>query len=227
MTASTALQDEHARRLEQCLTAGGVAVFPVDTVYGLCCDPANRRAVRRLYELKGRPAGRPAAVMFFALALLLRALPELEPRERVAVQALLPGPVTLLLPDRNRRYPLVCGPGESSPGESDPGENGPRESGADLLGLRVPAWSPALAALETVDMPVLQSSANLSGKPDARRLLDVPESIRAGADLVLDGGELPGVPSTVIDLREYARSRTWRVVRVGALPIRAVERALA
>ena len=76
-------------------------------------------------------------------------------------------------------------------------------------------------------MPVLQSSANLSGGPDARRLLDVPESIRAGADLVLDGGELPGVPSTVIDLCDYASSRSWRVVREGALPISAVERALA
>ena len=54
---------------------------------------------------------------------------------------------------------------------------------------------------------MLQSSANLSGEPDARRLLDVPASIRAGADLVLDGGELPGVPSTVLDLREYERRR--------------------
>ena len=53
---------------------------------------------------------------------------------------------------------------------------------------------------------MLQSSANLSGEPDARRLRDVPASIRAGADLVLDGGELPGVASTVLDLRDYEQS---------------------
>jgi L-threonylcarbamoyladenylate synthase len=222
VTALTALDAKDARRLGECLAGGGVAVFPADTVYGLCCDPANERAVRRLYELKGRPAARPAAVMFFALAFLLRALPELGASERVALQALLPGPVTLLLPNRDRRYPLASGPGESRPVEGHPGG-----SGADSLGLRVPAWTTALAALETVHMPALQSSANRSGEPDVRRLLDVPESIRAGADLVLDGGELPGIPSTVIDLRDYASSRSWRVVREGALPISAVERALA
>jgi L-threonylcarbamoyladenylate synthase len=206
-----------ARRLRACLADGGVAVFPADTVYGLCCDPANERAVRRIYELKGRPAERPAAVMFFALAFLLRALPELGPSERVALQALLPGPVTLLLPNRDRRYPLASGPGESGLGEG----------GAGSLGLRVPAWTPALAALEAVDMPVLQSSANLSGEPDARRLLDVPESIRVGADLVLGGGELPGIPSTVIDLREYERRGEWRIVREGPLTRTDLERLLA
>jgi L-threonylcarbamoyladenylate synthase len=222
MTVPTALDDKDVRRLEECLAAGGVAVFPADTVYGLCCDPVNERAVRRLYELKGRPAERPAAVMFFALASLLQALPDLARRERVAVQALLPGPATLLLPNRNCLYPLACGPGESGQGKGGSGE-----SGADALGLRVPAWSPALAALAAVEMPVLQSSANLSGEPDARHLLDVPESIRAGADLVLDGGDLPGIPSTVIDLREYERRGEWQVVREGPLTRADLERLLA
>ncbi len=201
-----------ARRLEECIAAGGVAVFPADTVYGLCCDPEDARAVRRLYALKGRPAERPAAVMFFALAPALRALAWLAPRERAAVQALLPGPTTLLLPNREHRFPLAGGPGEG---------------GADTLGLRVPAWPPALAALGALGAPVLQSSANLSGEPDARRLLDIPEPIRAGADLLLDGGELPGVPSTVIDLCDYEQGGEWRVVREGLLTRPDVERILA
>jgi L-threonylcarbamoyladenylate synthase len=212
VTAPPVLEGGHARRFEACIAAGGVAVFPTDTVYGLCCDPENEQAVRRLYELKGRPAERPAAVMFFALAFLLRALSELAPREHAALQALLPGPVTLLLGNRDHRYPLAGGPGEG---------------GADTLGLRVPACPPALAALGAVAAPVLQSSANHSGEPDARRLLDVPESIRAGADLVLDGGELPGVPSTVIDLREFARLGEWRIVREGLFTRADVERILA
>jgi L-threonylcarbamoyladenylate synthase len=200
-----------ARHLEECLAAGGVAVFPADTVYGLCCDPSNETAVRRLYELKGRPAERPAAIMFFGVAAAFLALPEIGTGERAALGALLPGPVTLLLPNRTHRFPLACGPGEDR---------------ADTLGLRVPLWNPSLAALGTVGVPVLQSSANLSGRPDARRLPDVPDSIRAGADLVLDGGELPGVPSTVLDLREYERSGTWRIVREGPLTRADLERAL-
>jgi L-threonylcarbamoyladenylate synthase len=208
---TAALGAEHVERLEECLAAGGVAVFPADTVYGLCCDPENERAVRRLYELKGRPPAKPAAVMFFALAAALRALSELAAGERIALEALLPGPVTLLLPNRDRSYPLACGPDKS---------------GADSLGLRVPTWTPALAALEVVDLPVLQSSANLSGESDVRRLADVPESIRAGADLVLDGGELPGIASTVLDLRAYERAGEWRIVRAGPLGEAEIERVL-
>jgi L-threonylcarbamoyladenylate synthase len=199
------------RRLEEYLAAGGVAVFPADTVYGLCCDPVNAGAVRRLYELKGRPAERPAAIMFFALTFLLRALPEIGASELAALQALLPGPVTLLLPNRNRSFPLACGPGDS----------------VETLGLRVPAWTPSLAAMGAVGAPVLQSSANLSGEPDARHLLDVPESIRTGADLVLDGGELPGTPSTVIDLSKYEQCGEWRIVREGPLTGADLERLLA
>ena len=74
--------------------------------------------------------------------------------------------------------------------------------------------------------PVLQSSANLAGGPDARRLDDVPESIRAGADLLLDAGELPGTPSTVIDLRGYEVDGSWRIVRPGAVDADEVAAAL-
>nr|MDQ5808761.1 Sua5/YciO/YrdC/YwlC family protein [Actinomycetota bacterium] len=82
--------------------------------------------------------------------------------------------------------------------------------------LDVPELGDALAPLSAVARPVLQSSANHAGGPDARRLEDVPEPIRAAADLVLDGGELPGTPSTVVDLRPYEQSRDWRVIREGA-----------
>ena len=76
-------------------------------------------------------------------------------------------------------------------------------------------------------MPVLQSSANLSGGPDARRLADVPASIREGADLVVDAGELPGTPSTVIDLRRFEAAGEWEVVRAGAVEPEVVARAVA
>lgn len=202
------LGEPDARRLEECLAGGGVAVFPTDTVYGVCCDPDDERAVRRLYELKGRPAERPAAVMFFALEPALSMLSELRDAERAALKALLPGPVTLLLPNPRLHFGPACGP--------DPA----------TLGLRVPRLPERLAALCSVSRPAMQSSANLSGGTDARRLADVPESIRTDADLVLDGGELLGTPSTVIDLRAYQSSRAWRVVREGALERSALERLL-
>lgn len=197
--------------LKECIAGEGVAVFPADTVYGLGCDPDSELAVKRLYELKGRPPARPIAVMFFALDLALDALGELQSRERVALGALLPGPLTLLLPNRERRFPLACGP--------EPG-------GSETLGLRVPSLPPQLAALAALDRPLLQSSANLSGGAETRRLADVPASIRTGADLTLDGGELPGVSSTVLDLRNYARSGEWRIVRAGPIGHAEIERVL-
>ncbi len=200
------LDAQDARRLRECLAAGGVAVFPADTVYGLACDPERPTAVERLYELKGRPLDRPAAVMFFTLTAARDALPELGERERAALEALLPGPLTVLLPNRVGRYPLT--------------------GGGETLGLRVPALTAPLAALAAVPGPVMQSSANVSGGPEARRLEDVPHALRQGADLVLDGGELPGVASTVLDLRAYEEHGRWCVVRAGPLGEAALARAL-
>jgi L-threonylcarbamoyladenylate synthase len=145
--------------------------------------------------------------MFFALQAALDALPELGERERAAMRALLPGPLTLLLPNREHRYPLT--------------------GGADTLGLRVPLLSERLAALRTVKRPVIQSSANLSGGSEARLLTDIPPTLFEGADLALDGGELPGTASTVLDLSDYERSGRWRIVREGPVGQREIRRALS
>ena len=77
-----------------------------------------------------------------------------------------------------------------------------------------------------LDAPVLQSSANLTGGPDPRTLDEVAESIRAGVDLELDRGELPGTPSTVLDMSAYETEGSYTVLREGARSREAVERAL-
>ena len=187
-----------AQAFERCIAVGGVALFPADTVYGLATEPDSKEGVDRLYAIKGRPPRKPAAVMFFDLELALAGLPELPGPTRGALARLLPGAVTALLPNPNGRFPLACA--------GDP----------ETLGLRVPRLDGPLAPLAAMPWPVLQSSANLAGGPDPRRLDQVPEAIRDGVDLVLDGGELPGAPSTVVDLTRYEEG-AWSVVRVGAV----------
>lgn len=193
---------------ERCMSVGGVALFPADTVYGLATEPDSREGVERIYRLKGRPPNRPSAMMFFSLDLALEALPELGPRTRAALERLLPGQVTPLVPNPRRRFPLACA--------EEP----------ERLGLRVPALRGELAPLADVRWPVLQTSANRSGSPDARSLDAVDDGIRAGVDLVLDGGELPGTPSTVLDLTAYEDEGSFRVVREGALAAADVEAVL-
>jgi L-threonylcarbamoyladenylate synthase len=116
--------------------------------------------------------------------------------------------VTLLLANPAQRFAPAC--------RTDP----------LTLGLRVPRLPERLAALGSLTGAVMQTSANVSGEPDARALSDVPAHMRDGADLVLDGGQLPGRPSTVIDLRDFAAHRRWHVLREGALPRSAVREAL-
>jgi L-threonylcarbamoyladenylate synthase len=200
--------DEDVATFERCIAVGGVALFPADTVYGLATEPDSREGIDRLYRLKGRRPDRPAAVMFFDAELALEALPELPPETRAAAARLLPGGVTLLVPNRAHRYPLACEPNR------------------DVLGLRVPSLTGALAPLKAMCWPILQSSANRSGEADARRVDDVDEGIRSGVDLILDAGELPGTPSTVVDLTGFQENGRFRIVREGAVPAEQIRDAL-
>ena len=203
---SDALTAADAAAFAHCIEEGGVAVFPADTVYGLACDPENAAAVARLYALKGRQPDKPAAVMWFDRDAAMATLPDVGERVRAAVEALTPGPVTLLLPNPDGRFPLAAQTAEQNA----------------ALGIRIPT----VPALATVPLPVLQSSANHAGGPDARTLQEVPSEIREHADLVLDAGPLPGTPSTVIDLRAYEATGDWTVVREGALAAKDVAKAL-
>jgi L-threonylcarbamoyladenylate synthase len=196
---------EEVEAFEHCIALGGVALFPADTVYGLATDPESREGVERLYRVKGRRPDRPAAVMFFRKELALDALPDLPSATREAMERLLPGRVTLLLPNKAHRYPLACGPNP------------------DVLGLRVPALDGPLTAMQR---PVLQSSANRSGGVEARRVRDVDEAVRAGVDLILDGGELPGTPSTVVDLATYHEDGRFEIRRTGAVSPQDIRNAL-
>lgn len=194
-----------AQAFERSMSVSGVAVFPSDTVYGLACDAQSRVAVERLYRLKRRRLDKPSAVMFFSLQLALAAIPEIGERTREALGRLMPGGVSVLLPNHGMRFPLACG------------------SDGQTLGLRVPD----LPDFAGVGWPVLQSSANLAGGPDPRELAEVPTSIRRAADMVIDGGRLPGTASTVIDLRRYERDSSWRIVRRGMVTEGVVTAALA
>jgi len=179
----------------EAIRAGQLVVIPTDTVYGLACDAEREDAVGRLSELKGRRPGQPIALVAASVDRLLESVPELRGAGERIARALLPGPLTLVLANPVRRFSWLTG--------ADP----------DTIGVRVPVLAGvALELFERVGV-VAATSANLHGGPDPGRLGEVPAEILAGVAAAVDGGALPGRPSTVLDLT----GAEPRVLREGAV----------
>jgi L-threonylcarbamoyladenylate synthase len=181
------------------IRSGRPVILPTDTVYGLCASTEREEAVARLHQLKGRPQAMPTALLCSDLEHLFECVPELRGRSEAHARALLPGPYTLVLPNPERRFPWLTG---ARPG---------------AIGVRVPVLEGLAREVVEVVGAVTATSANLHGGPDPRRLQDVPAEIRKGCAAEIDGGELPGVPSTVIDLT----GSEPHVLREGAVPAAA------
>lgn len=185
---------------------GKVIVFPADTVYGLGTSALHEDAVRNLYRLKQRLLTQPTALIAPDIDMLFELVPELRGRAGVIARALLPGPYTLVLPNPARRYRWLTG------------------KNYDTIGVRVPELPEPSAELLARVSALAATSANRTGGPEPARLEDVPEEFRDGAAVVLDGGKLPGLPSTVLDFS----GPEPRVLREGAASGgEAIERALA
>ena len=177
------------------IRAGRPVVIPTDTVYGLVADGYREAPVRRLYALKRRPESMPCALLAADVDAILDGLPELRGRSAVAARALLPGPYTLVLPNPARRFRWVCG---QTP---------------DAVGIRVPVLSGEARDVIERSGLVASTSANLHGGAEPRSVGEIPAELIEGVGAVVDAGELPGTPSTVVDLT----GSEPRIVREGAV----------
>jgi L-threonylcarbamoyladenylate synthase len=172
------------------IEAGKLVVIPTDTVYGLACRPDREDAVRALSALKQRSSEQPLALVAASVDALIELIPELPAR------LVLTGAYTVVVPNPARRFGWLAG------------------ARPETIGVRVPSVAGAAAdLLERVGV-VAVTSANLHGGADPRRIADVPDEILRRVAAVLDVGELPGTPSTVLDLTGHAPV----VLREGAVP---------
>lgn len=208
MTVTISIERDGAERartgLELCIAAGGVALFPADGLYGLACDPLDQAAIERIHRIKGRDDGKPSAVLYFSPLAMREIVEGLGERTKAAMGSLLPGPVTAVVANPDRRYPLAC-----------------RED-AERLGLRL-IDGPLAGAM----CPIFQTSANRSGEPAPAHFADVPREILAAVDVAIDGGTLAGLPSTVVDLTEIDADGEWKILREGAMASEELQRKLA
>ena len=161
------------------LRARRPVILPTDTVYGLCALPFRPEPVERIFRLKGRDLAKPIALLAADLDALLHVLPELD---ATLTEGLLPGPYTLIVPNPARRFPWLTGDNPSA------------------IGVRIAELPPESAEVLREAGVVCATSANAAGGPNPRRVQDIPEEIRNACGAVIDAGELPGTPSTVLDL---------------------------
>ena len=172
------------------IEAGKLVVIPTDTVYGLACRPDHADAVRALSALKRRSPDQPVALVAAGVEPLLELVPELR------AERLVRGPFTLVVANPERRLPWLGG------------------LRPETVGVRLPDVQGQAAELLARVGVVAATSANRHGGPNPRRVSDVPSEILEGVAAGLDVGELPGTPSTVIDLT----GPEPRVLREGAVP---------
>jgi L-threonylcarbamoyladenylate synthase len=190
----------------EAIRAGKPVILPTDTVYGLVASAADAAPAERLYRLKGRDPLQPSALLAADVETLFECLPELTDRAVAIVRALLPGRYTLILANPAHRYRWITG------------------AAPETIGVRVPELpDPADRILSQVGC-VVATSANLSGGAEPRRVEDIPQELLEQVASVIDGGELPGTPSTIIDFT----GPEPRVVREGAAPsAEAIDRVAA
>jgi L-threonylcarbamoyladenylate synthase len=185
------------------LRAGGLVAFPTETVYGLGADALDARAVRGIFEAKGRPADDPLIVHLGAPDHLERVALGNDVSARLG-QRFWPGPLTLVLPKRPSVPPEVT-------------------AGLQTVAVRVPAHVVAHALLLAAGMPLAAPSANLFGRPSPTRAAHVLEDLDGRIDAVLDGGQTTvGIESTIVDVS----CAPPRLLRPGGLAAEEIEAVL-
>ncbi|MBI3744454.1 MAG: threonylcarbamoyl-AMP synthase [Chloroflexi bacterium] len=165
------------------LRRGGLVAYPTDTVYGLGADMRNETAVRRVFAVKQRPLNQPLPVLAADMAMLERTTANLSADARLLVERFMPGALTLVLP-RAAWVPGFVTAGQPTIGVRIPGHDIPR----------------VLAA--GIGVPIVGTSANLSGQPSARTAAEARRQLGDLVDYVIDGDCFGGKESTVVDMTQ-------------------------
>lgn len=167
------------------IKSGGVIVFPTDTVYGLGADATNESAVRRIFKIKQRPEDKPVPLLISDLE-MAKKLSYFDKRVEEILLSAWPGPVTVLLQAKGGVLPQLV------------------TAGRQTIGLRIPDYKIAHFLTAKCGVPLVATSANISGEPSSNKIADVVAQFEKEGfkpDLILDAGDLRFVePSTVLDL---------------------------
>ncbi len=185
------------------LRRGGVIIYPTETVYGLGCLADKPEAIERIARLKGSPEGASYLVLLRATEQMQDYAGTVPASAKKLAKRFWPGALTLILPARAGLSPRLLGP-----------------SGG--IGMRVSSHPWCRELLRHLDQALVSTSANLTGRPAPRSLIEMDQQLSDQADLVVDGGVLAGFASTVVDLC----MNPPLVRRAGAITVEAIQQVL-
>lgn len=165
----------------------GLVVYPTDTIYGLGADAFSDEAIQKVFDAKRRPFSQPISVAVTDIEMVF-GIGYVDEIALEFIERFLPGPVTVVIPARNSVPESLTG-------------------GMGMIGIRIPNHPLALELIALVDTPITATSANIHGARDPV----TPDECHVPHDILLDGGRLPGTPSTVVDLSSR------KILRRGAM----------
>lgn len=184
---------EHAAKI---LKRGGVIIFPTDTVCGIGCDATNEAAVRKLFSLKRRNSMKATPILVDSVAMAKKYVANLpEEVEKKLMQKYWPGALTIVLPCKKEKIPsLVRGNGNT-------------------IGIRMPNDKTVLLLITALGVPLIGTSANISGEATPKNTKDIISALREKVDMILEGESFGGASSTVVDVSVHP----WKVIRQGSI----------
>lgn len=195
--------NQQIKRAIEILKSGGIVAFPTDTVYGLGGNPFIPEAVERIYNVKRRSRSLPLPLLLAEQSDIIKAAAEIPDSALCLVEHFLPGGLTLVL-------------------KSSAWVPGTIKAGGDTVAVRIPNHHIPIALIRGLGLPLVGTSANISGKPSPVTAGEVNEQLGGLIDMVVDGGRCPGhLESTVID----ATVEPPAILREGAVSRRAISEA--
>lgn len=178
---------ELLEKTEKILRAGGVAIVPTDTVYGLVCDGRDDAAKDRIFQMKGRSASKPL-IGFADTIEKVQRFAEVPPEKMPFLKENWPGAVTFILKAKVKLPRMTTEKG--------------------TIAFRIPDHRFFFSLMEKFEI-LASTSANISGEKAPCRIEEISDGLKDKADIVIDGGIVPGTPSSILDLtgKEHIRLR--------------------
>ncbi len=185
------------------IKSGGVVIFPTETLYGLGGKVRDLTVIKRIYKIKERSPLKPLPVMVHNIKEIYELSGYVPPYARLLAENYWPGPLTLVLKNKNISTLVTCG--------------------KDSVAFRIPDYRIALDLLKYTEEPLAVTSANLSGEENLFTIDEIISAFEDKVDVILDAGEITyGVPSTIVD----CTGEKVKILREGKIPSEEIFRVV-